>query len=372
MIVPIVLGFYVLVCVSVVLFNCWTALNELLMRRSFTRRKKRYRRWFQSAGEKYLSLSPEQHRDMARRMASALFSSGRVIAFQAAMEELEAEEPQRFAACASLPAEIVRELFPSFADSSDMKRAYYSYLVARFHMMRLAPSERVTEFLLRQIREGKSLYNIENALRAVYSSDRIPLTLEALGVLDGEGELFLHEKLLVDGLLTFPHCDALIAALWKQFDAYSPQMQRLLLDFIRFASGAWGEEMLALLERTEELELKIACLRYFGKYPDERFRAPLYRHTAESAAAEWELCAACMTVLASYPGGETVALLKQGLRSRNWHVRYNAAMSLRTLQVDAAQVQDILTGDDRYAREMLQYRLGLTPEPEAEKEAVPV
>lgn len=128
--------------------------------------------------------------------------------------------------------------------------------------------------------------------------------------------------------------------------------------------------MLSLLRETDELETKIACLRYFGRYPDERFRAPLYRLTEKSGEAEWELCAVCMTVLASYPGEETLSLLKRGLRSQNWYVRYNAALSLRALEVGAEQVQDVLTGDDRFAREMLQYRLGLGEE--TEKEAVPV
>lgn len=145
-----------------------------------------------------------------------------------------------------------------------------------------------------------------------------------------------------------------------------------------FTSGAWSAQMLALLEQTDELETKIACLRYFGKYPNERLRARLYRITEESGAAEWEICAVCMSVLASYPGEETLRLLKSGLCSRNWYVRYNAALSLRALKVSAEQMQDILNGNDRFAKEMLQYRLGFQPEAEnrseteTEREAVPV
>lgn len=372
MIVAIVLGFYVLVCVSVVLFNCWKVVSEKLYRRSFERRKENCLLWLRDIAERHTPLLPDEQRTLAEELARSLRSNHAVLAFHAAMEDAEKSDPKTFEGALPLVAEVIQRLYPFYADRSAQKQAYYSFLVTRFQMMNYAPSERVTAYLLEQIRAAKSLYNLENALRAVYSSGQLSLVLRALRTLDGKDGILLHEKLLVDGLLTFEDREALIAALWEQFPLCSTQMCRLLLDYIRFASGAWGEQMLALLERTDELEIRIACLRYLGKYPDERFRVPIYRLTEESRSAEWELCAVCMTALAAYPGDETLRLLKQGLCSQNWYVRYNAALSLRVLAVGTEQLQDILTGDDRYAREMLQYRLGLTAAAETEKEAVPV
>lgn len=371
MIVPIVLGFYVLVCVGVVIFNCWKVVSEKVYRRSFERRKEDDIRWFEDLRSFPVPPTADEQAEMAEHMTHSLRSNRAVLAFDAAMEEAEAADSAAFRVYIPLIAEIILRLYPRYADQNARKQAYYSYLLARFQVMRCAPSERVADWLFEQIREAKSLYNLENALRAVYASAQIPLTLRALRTLDGTDGICLHEKLLVDGLLTFGDNDALIAELWKELPLYSAQMRRFLLDYIRFASGAWRKEVLALLEQTDETETRIACLRYFGKYPDERFRAVLYRIT-EEAGAEWELCAVCMTVLAAYPGERTLTLLKTGLCSRNWYVRYNAALSLRALKPGAEQMQDILTGGDRYAREMLQYCLGLAAQAEAEREAVPV
>ena len=52
-----------------------------------------------------------------------------------------------------------------------------------------------------------------------------------------------------------------------------------------------------------------------------------------------------------------MAVLKQALHCANWYVRFNASQSLNDLQVPYLDLVDILNGSDRYAREMMLYRL---------------
>ena len=102
--------------------------------------------------------------------------------------------------------------------------------------------------------------------------------------------------------------------------------------------------------------MTIACLRYFGHYPSAE-ALPLIRRFAQQGEEQWEVVAVAMTVLASYPGEETVELLKQGLYSRNWYVRSNAAESLSRLRADYQQLRDVLEGPDPYARQILRFQL---------------
>lgn len=372
MIVSVILGFYFLVCISVVQFNCWKVLSDRAISRRMERRKANYIAWYKENLADISALTPTERDRLLAPLARSLRASSRLLALHAALDELRAQDPDGFAEKEAFIAELIQRALPYYEGKADTLQAYYSYLVTHFHVMKLAPAEPLTAYLFAQLRAAKSLYNIENALRAVYSSGEVALVLEALQILDGAEGVFIHEKLLIDGLLTFEDSDALIAALWERFPRYGTQMRELLLDYIRFASDAWKEQMLALLAPDEELEAKIAALRYFGRYPDERVRTLLYELSRDGNSAQWELCAVCMTVLASYPGEETIALLKQGLRSRNWYVRYNAALSLRALNVSAEHVQDVISGDDRYAREMLQYRLGQNAAAGLEREAVSV
>ena len=63
--------------------------------------------------------------------------------------------------------------------------------------------------------------------------------------------------------------------------------------------------------------------------------------------------------LAAYPDPNSVEALKKALHSANWYVRSAAAQSLEELQVDYTDVLDITTGSDRYAKEIMLYRLEL-------------
>ena len=56
----------------------------------------------------------------------------------------------------------------------------------------------------------------------------------------------------------------------EKLSEFHPRMQVNLLDYIRYASSNWKDEMLSMLETSQDMEIQIACVRYFGRYQDER------------------------------------------------------------------------------------------------------
>ena len=149
---------------------------------------------------------------------------------------------------------------------------------------------------------NKSLYCRENALRALYSSEDIHAVVQALTFLDANEQLLPHKKILTDGLLSFDKKEELIPLLWKKMSEFHPRMQVTLLDYIRYASSNWKDEMLSMLETSQDMEIQITCVRYFGRYQDERSVSFLLHHAEEEKEGIWELQNACVSALAMYPG----------------------------------------------------------------------
>lgn len=104
-------------------------------------------------------------------------------------------------------------------------------------------------------------------------------------------------------------------------------------------------------------ELRFSAIRYFGRYPDEGARQLLLDFVRDRDPLRWEYAAISASALARYPGQEVVDALLRAMHSPNWYVRYNASTSLEAHGLTYEEMLEVLAGDDRYAREMLSYRL---------------
>lgn len=118
-------------------------------------------------------------------------------------------------------------------------------------------------------------------------------------------------------------------------------------------------------------EIRFSCIRYFGKYPYEPAYPILLSFADCPQDQRWEYAAIAATALASYPGEHTVEVLKKALNSSNWYIRFNAAQSLERFQLTYLELSDVMESGDRYAREILQYRMDMKDaRHEQKKEAV--
>lgn len=92
-------------------------------------------------------------------------------------------------------------------------------------------------------------------------------------------------------------------------------------------------------------------------YPHPPALPILLRFVRDPDPLRWEYAAISASALARYSGGEVVEALLQAMRSPNWYVRCNASESLEAHQLSDTDLLEVTAGSDRYAREMLLYRL---------------
>lgn len=282
---------------------------------------------------------------------------GNLMAFDETFEKLVEEQPeavQRY-------IDEIRPVFTWVAEKNyyktSMQLAYFAYVIRKYHILLGNASPQIVGIMMKLLKEP-SLYCRENALQAIYSIGDCGYVLEALHQLDKSG-YFHHGKLLTDGLLTFTgEHSQLMKKLWQQFDSFSVSMQTSILDYIRFCGGKMQDELLLLLtDEGREDELRFSCIRYFGKYPDSRAYPFLLSFMKHSEEHRWEYAAISATALASYPGERTILVLKKAMSNANWYIRFNAAKSLERFQLTYQDLGDVMDSGDRYAREILQYRL---------------
>ena len=234
--------------------------------------------------------------------------------------------------------------------------SYYIHFLRKYKFLKkFCNNEIISNF--KDVLEKGDVHACENILLTVYDLGNPDLAIEMLKLFD-KSEKYLNPKIISDGLLDYSG-DAfkLQCMLLIHLGEFSVTMQVNILNYIRFVSGEHCEFILRLLlDKNSDNEVKFSCMRYFGKYK----YPPAYPIIAEYANGNIsdikEFCIIAVSVIRNYPGADTVDILKKQIYSHNWNIRYNAAESLDYLCVKYEDVMDILEGDDRYTREMMQYR----------------
>lgn len=296
--------------------------------------------------------------DAAHRkcLGKELKNVNNLMAFDKTLGELYTQHPEKIQNYIEALSAVFVHLTDEYMKKDKMQAAYFPYIIKKYHVFRGQNIETVTKAMLELVHES-NLYCRENAMQALYSIGNGDAVVKALRILD-EGEYYHHPKLITDGLLEFTGDKAeLDHMLWTKLPGFSEKMLVAILDYFRFSTGDYCEQMLRLLlsgNRTDEVGY--SCIRYFGKYVYEPAFPYLLDFAEMADEKHWEYTAIAATALANYPSEKTTETLKELLHSHNWYVRFNASQSLAQLGLDYVDLIDIFEGDDRYAGEIMRYR----------------
>ena len=350
------LYFYGAVCCSMILFNVAYA---VLLRGNDSRMKRRSQR-FREAAERQLRRLEGGERlgeGYLRRLRRKLRRVRNLIAFDQALRALSRDGGACFQEYLAQIQPCLLYLAFVYGKRETTQTAYFSYFLSRYMKQDHMPIQTMQEILLGYIARD-NLYCRVNALQALYTFGSAGHILAALRLQD-QGAVFLHEKILTEGLLSFTgdHRE-LIGLLWDQLDTFTTRTQLAVLNYIRFRSGDYAEKMFALMQNGQaDKEVRLSAIRYFGRYSYPAALEPLLAFTEDDDPDRWEYATVSASALSRYPGQQVTGALKRALHSSNWYVRSAASASLEARGVEYEDIIDIVAGTDRYAREMMTYRL---------------
>ncbi len=347
---------YGAVCVSMIMFNF---VYNMMLKWSVPRMKRRREKFermvmlqlseIRRSGE----IDPRHAAVLRRKLCHV----NDLMAFHMVINEGDAGKSE-------LAETYLRQIRPAilylalvYRDKANDKAGYFTYFLSNYTAGRQMPVDSLQDILLEYVRK-ENLYCRFNALKVLYHMANPEYVVRAIKIAD-DGNVFMHNKLITEGLLSYSGDHGqLISQLWSEFSGFSNHMKLAILNYIRFCSGDYKEEMYAIMtDRAENIELRLSAIRYLGKYYYGPARDDLIGFVLDGDMSRWEYATVAASSLASYPGQEVVDALKEALHSGNWYVRYSASQSLEHHNVDYSDILDITAGNDRYAREMMMYRL---------------
>ncbi len=353
---------YGLVCISMLVFNLLYSLHLRAGQRRMMRRMAVLRRRVEAqlrgiqndlTGQNAQSIQVKHLTWLRRRLSRVSY----LLAFDRFLDEQDGQD-RAFQTYIRQIQPVFLYLATVYWKREDTQAAYFCHFLARHRLQRHMEMDQIQQAVLSYLKKD-SLYCKVNALKALCSFANPEILTQSLLELGREANVQLHPKVVTEALLTYTgDAEALIRRILGQLDHFSLQIQRAVLDYIRFRSGAYGQPMAEILrDPGRDKELRFAAIRYFGRYPDPSVEEILLRFVTDKDPLRWEYAAISASALARYPGQEVVDALIQAMYSPNWYIRYNASSSLEAHGLSYEALFQILSGEDRYAREMLNYRL---------------
>ena len=366
--IEIMIYVYIAICVSMICYNIVYVFILKHREKALSSNSKKISKviWEQLERIKSGDEVTQKHKKFLRK---SLQRTAGITAFDKALENIFNDEPK-------LCENYLLQVYPVFVylthkyiSMDTIKIAYFPYILQKYNILKHNTDGKLTDILLELLR-SVNVYCRENTLKAIYSMQNPKTVIEALKIID-KNLTFHHPKLICDGLLNYKgDKEILKEKLFKSFNTYSVGMQLNILNYFRFANIRCDKEMMKLLTSEKaNRELRFSAIRYFEKFPIDEAESIIQKIAENMEGRTWEYQAIASSALKSYPGDVTFRILVANLSSSNWHVRQNSAISLEKLGYTYHELINIFDGNDRYAREIMRYRLDKR---NAEKEAVKV
>lgn len=296
----------------------------------------------------------QNHKDY---LCKKLDKSAGIAAFDRALENIFLKGPETCEKYLSQIYPVFEYLTHRYISKDTLTIAYFPYILHKYRILKHSENEQLIDILLELLR-SVNIYCRENTLKALYSMQRPEIVVVALEIID-KNLSYHHPKLICDGLVLYNgDKEILKEMLLNSFNHFSVQMKVNILNYFRFGNVRCDSKMLEILKNDkEDNEIRFSAIRYFEKFPSDEARPILHELAENESGRTWEYQAIATSALKSYPGDVTFRILVKNLSNSNWHVRHNSAISCEKLGYTYHDLINVFDGDDRFAREIMRYRL---------------
>lgn len=281
-----------------------------------------------------------------------------LVAYVAALKQaFKSTDSQKIRQYLQLVAPLFSELCATYEKKNDVYMTCFVYVLGQMFRFGMEPDARLREFLFAQL-HSKSFICQQNAFSAICGTQDVQWVVKAVLYMNRRFGTY-NNTYITEGLYRFAgDTEELADCLWEVFENLNNNFRLAVLNYLRLTSERFGKEMLLLLEDAEaDPELHYSAIRYLGRYPFADAKPLLIRLLEKSDGESWVYAVESARSLGEYPGEDTFQILKQSLFRPEWYVRLNASSSLEKLGIDYLKLSDIINSNDRFAREIAQYRL---------------
>ena len=350
-----VIYFYIGICITLLIYDIFFIFHS-------KRRKKEYLEY----SDVYYKLIKDQldilerensiKKNHKKTLEKELVNINKLTSYSLALDTLR-DEGEDIESYLTELYFVIENLGRKYKKKEVYDKAFFAFFISKNPPCDGKTYNNLMEILISYL-YNSNVYCRENVLKALYALGN-PRAVENAFRIINKKRLFHHDKLLSDGLISFRgDKEELAENLWHYFDAWEQNIIISIIKFVSMSSDKFKERFLIILNSKDtNVEIKIAIIRYFTRHVYKPVKPILISFLNKRDIVDENIIIVSASALSKYPGEDTTEALIKALKDTNWNVRYNAASSLRDLGADANELEEILLGNDIYAKEMVDYTM---------------
>lgn len=241
--------------------------------------------------------------------------------------------------------EVINSLSKIYSNKEEIEKTYFAFALSKLNV----PSGSI-DFLF-DVLYGNSLYGIEDAIKALYSTNNPDLIVKAFKIISHNTTPY-SSKLITDGMLEYKGDKQELAnKLYDEFNSFNNECQIAFIEFFKRINFDISEDIIeTLVNSHQEKELEISMIRYFSKIKNDNAYKLFLDRIKNNYYDEFEYDVVMIQTLSNYPKKETIDVLSSKLSDTNYYIRLNSCQVLN-------KITDIskLKVTDKYAIDIIEY-----------------
>ncbi len=230
-------------------------------------------------------------------------------------------------------------------DKDEYDKSYKIYLIGEFK------NQNYYRYLVESC-DDKSTFVQINALKALVKLEDEKYFLEGLRTIMKSSSL-IHEKVISDNIysISMKKCNINRLLMYEINNANDDLKKLIINQFLNTKFSECKDIVYKLLKnKNTELEVKLACIKYFSAIKYKKAKSILLHLLNDEI---WEVRALTATALKNYKSDDVETKLKQSIKDPVWYVRQNSARSLYNLVENKDELLIIINGEDKYASDAI-------------------
>lgn len=331
---------YVVICISMILFNIFATILEKGSNKISSKKRNIYKTKIKEQFNR-ISLGLNVDEEHLKYLKIKLKHSSELMILDSVVTRYKKRENKYIDEYLNLCSEVIINLIYYYEKRSNTEMSYYLSVIRDYDILNKNNSKEVEHILFNKLQD-KSFYCRDNAYLAICKLANPNKICDAL-ISISLSDKFFHQNLIFNGLSIYNgNIFKLNNLLIQNFDKFRNEIKSCIIEYLSYYDNKYNDFIYSLIDDKTDRMILLSAIKYFENIYYKKVEKLLIEYSNKYYENDLELCIACIKSLRSYPSEKSISTIIKAIHSTSFKLRNVACESLAVIRlgINAKDIED--------------------------------